>query len=177
MSVKFCPECGNKLEEKHAVGKHQLCDCGKFIGSNPVSVNVVLLPIRRKDGSVGLLAGKRGIEPGRGKLSLPAGYHDVGETTREGAVRELEEELGVRVCPTTLRFVAFTGNKPNTQVIFCWLAPEMHESELSEFEPNEEVLERHIVTDGSEMAFSSHSRWIDGYLAGTLSTDPALIGL
>jgi hypothetical protein len=53
----------------------------------------------------------------------------------------------------------------------------MDEGELPSFEANEEVLERLIVTDGDEMAFSSHALWTAGYLAGTLSTDLALIGL
>jgi ADP-ribose pyrophosphatase YjhB (NUDIX family) len=165
------------MEDRHVVGKHQQCDCGHFIGNNPVSVNVVLLPIRREDGSIGLLAGKRGIEPGYGKLSLPAGYHDIGETAEEGAVRELREELGVHVCPTSLSFVGLTGNKPNTQVIHCWLAPAMDEADLPSFEANDEVLERLIVTHGGEMAFSSHTRWTDAYLSGKLSSDLAAIGL
>ncbi|MFE9426214.1 NUDIX domain-containing protein [Kitasatospora sp. NPDC006697] len=40
---------------------------------------------------------ERGWEPCRGMLALPGGHVDAGETSREGAARELLEETGVRV--------------------------------------------------------------------------------
>lgn len=40
---------------------------------------------------------QRGKEPRRGEWSIPGGSHDVGETVREGAVREVMEETGVTI--------------------------------------------------------------------------------
>jgi ADP-ribose pyrophosphatase YjhB (NUDIX family) len=128
-------------------------------------VNVVLLPIRRANGTLGLLAGRRGIQPGLGELSLPAGYQDVGESPREGAARELREELGVKINPDDLSFYDLRGNRPNTQIIMCWVAREMPEEALPSFVQNDEVTERLIVDRGEDMAFSSHKRWVERFLS------------
>ena len=39
----------------------------------------------------------RGIEPDYGKLDLPGGFIDPGETAENAVVRELKEELGLEV--------------------------------------------------------------------------------
>lgn len=48
-----------------------------------------------KDGHVLLI--QRGKEPMRGSWSIPGGSHDLGETVREAAVREVREETGVEI--------------------------------------------------------------------------------
>ena len=40
---------------------------------------------------------RRGKEPMRGAWSIPGGSHDLGETVREAAVREVREETGVEI--------------------------------------------------------------------------------
>jgi 8-oxo-dGTP diphosphatase len=40
---------------------------------------------------------QRGKEPMRGSWSIPGGSHDIGETVREAAVREVMEETGVQI--------------------------------------------------------------------------------
>ena len=40
---------------------------------------------------------QRGKEPMRGSWSIPGGSHDLGETVREAAVREVLEETGVEI--------------------------------------------------------------------------------
>ncbi|RJQ84768.1 NUDIX domain-containing protein [Amycolatopsis panacis] len=40
---------------------------------------------------------RRGWNPGKGKLALPGGHVERGETSRAAAVRELAEETGIRV--------------------------------------------------------------------------------
>lgn len=48
-----------------------------------------------KDGHVLLI--QRGKEPMRGSWSIPGGSHDLGETIREAAIREVREETGVEI--------------------------------------------------------------------------------
>lgn len=45
---------------------------------------------------------QRGREPMRGAWSLPGGALELGETTAEGVAREVWEETGVRVRPTSM---------------------------------------------------------------------------
>lgn len=61
----------------------------------PVAVHVILT---RADGRV-LLMRRDGTIYGEGRLAFPAGHVDLGETVTECAVREIQEELGIRLDP------------------------------------------------------------------------------
>lgn len=89
-----CPYCGEKLGEKHADGKDRLyCgECDRIIWRNAEPVAAVVM--RRGDE---ILFVKRGIEPGKGKWSLPAGFLEYEEQPEKAAARELEEETGLEV--------------------------------------------------------------------------------
>ncbi|WP_330328200.1 NUDIX hydrolase [Streptomyces pseudovenezuelae] len=52
-----------------------------------------------------LLTIERGWPPHQGKLALPGGYVDPGETSLNAAVRELAEETGVQVTPEKLTLI------------------------------------------------------------------------
>ncbi|MGW2370530.1 NUDIX domain-containing protein, partial [Streptomyces sp. NPDC001667] len=52
------------------------------------------------DGHVLLV--ERGWDPYEGHWALPGGHIDLGETSLDAAVRELEEETGVHVSPADL---------------------------------------------------------------------------
>lgn len=62
----------------------------------PVSVHVLF--VRPADGRV-LLMRRAGSGYADGMLGLPAGHVDLGETPTASAVREIAEELGVRLDP------------------------------------------------------------------------------
>lgn len=55
-----------------------------------------------------------------GALCIPGGHVEVDETPRQAAVRELEEELGVKVTVDDLEFVcvAARNTKPNQYVAY-----------------------------------------------------------
>jgi len=56
-----------------------------------VAVSVALM-----DRNGRILLVKRRFEPGKGLWSIPGGLVELGETIREAALRELEEETGVK---------------------------------------------------------------------------------
>jgi 8-oxo-dGTP diphosphatase len=45
---------------------------------------------------------RRGQEPLKGKWSLPGGVLELGETLEQGVIRELHEECGLNVLPTSI---------------------------------------------------------------------------
>jgi 8-oxo-dGTP diphosphatase len=47
---------------------------------------------------------QRKLEPKRGFWAIPGGYMERGESSAQGAARELWEEAGVRLDPTALEF-------------------------------------------------------------------------
>ena len=68
--------------------------CGNTSFLNPIPVAVVLIPV---DG--GVLAIRRSIEPRKGKLALPGGYINFGESWQEAGAREVMEEPGLILAP------------------------------------------------------------------------------
>jgi 8-oxo-dGTP diphosphatase len=95
----YCLLCGTALEaRRHEDRDRPTCpSCGFVHYLDPkVAVAVVLGDER------GVLLGRRGIDPGSGRWSFPAGYVNRGEVLEEAAVREVAEELGLAVQLTGL---------------------------------------------------------------------------
>ena len=89
----FCPYCGENLSSQKLEGKDRdFCEaCDRVIWRNASPVSAVI--VERNDE---ILFVKRGIEPGKGKWSLPAGFLEYEEDPEKGALRELEEETGLK---------------------------------------------------------------------------------
>ena len=116
MSLGFCPQCGAPLVARYQEDRERpTCpDCGFIVYLDPkVAVAVVLGDERR------VLLGKRCIDPGRGRWSFPAGYVNRGEVLEEAAVREVEEELGVRVQLVGLVGVYSSRGHPVVLVVYA----------------------------------------------------------
>ena len=99
--MKFCPQCGSSVELKVPEGddreRHVCVHCDVIHYHNP-KVIVGCLP--EHNGKV--LLCKRAIEPRYGYWTLPAGFMENGETTSEGAAREMVEEAAAVATDTTL---------------------------------------------------------------------------
>ena len=91
--LKFCPKCrssqfnpsGNKSLKCNQCGFH-------FYLNSAAAVAALVVDEKGK-----LLLTKRGIEPSYGKLDLPGGFVDPGETVENALIRELKEELCLEV--------------------------------------------------------------------------------
>jgi ADP-ribose pyrophosphatase YjhB (NUDIX family) len=92
-SWNFCAICGGKLVEAddgQSIRPH--CpDCRRFYYSNPVPAACCFLTNDAGE----LLMVQRAVEPRRGMWTLPGGFVEVGETTEQAALRELQEETGL----------------------------------------------------------------------------------
>lgn len=62
------------------------------------------------DGQGRLLVIRRAHEPGKGRLGLPGGVIEPGETGEQAAARETEEEVGLVVPPEALRYLVSLNN-------------------------------------------------------------------
>jgi 8-oxo-dGTP diphosphatase len=95
----YCPQCGERLQDALVHGRQRpVCPaCGYVVYLDPkVGAGAVV----ELDGKLVLV--RRGMNPMRGYWSLPSGYVERDEAPDQTAVRELEEETGLRVAVDNL---------------------------------------------------------------------------
>lgn len=137
---------------------------------NPTPVVVGLVTVRDEKGRIGLITGRRGIEPGRGKLGLPGGYLEI-EDWREGLRREIREEMGLELtCPLEPVDVISTASGKMV-LIFAMATKEIDASDLAPFVPNDEVTERVIIYEPTGLAFPSHTQVVKSFFETILLRD------
>ena len=93
--LRYCPQCGDPLALRLLPTEDRprlVCESGHILYVNP-KVIVGVIPERR--GRILLM--RRGIEPRYGAWTYPGGFMEIDETVEECAVREAEEEVGIRV--------------------------------------------------------------------------------
>ena len=86
----FCPRCAAAATVHFPRSLH-CSSCGYAAFFNPKPVGCAIA--REPDGRVWLA--RRGLDPGRGRWSMPGGFVDLGETVEGAIARELDEELCV----------------------------------------------------------------------------------
>src|SRR5512135_344187 len=112
-----CSYCGHPFEADQAWPR--LCAaCGNTSFVNPLPVSVVLLPV-----DDGLLVVRRNIEPQRGRLALPGGYINRGESWQQAGARELFEETGIVIRPEDLREFRVKSAPSGTTLLVFGVAP------------------------------------------------------
>lgn len=98
--MKFCSECAHPVTLKIPPDDNRLrfvCDhCHTIHYQNPKLV-VGTLPIWDNGGELKVLLCRRAIEPRHGFWTLPGGFMENGETTRDAACRETVEEAGAHI--------------------------------------------------------------------------------
>lgn len=92
-SFRCCYHCGHPEIRRLRPSVMECAACGRHLFINPVSAVAGILI----DSENRVLLIQRAKEPARGKLSLPGGFLDPGETAEEGLSREIWEETGVKV--------------------------------------------------------------------------------
>ncbi len=89
----YCPVCGNTLGQREEGGRiRQACDnCGYVHYVNPVPAVGMLIEM---DGGIVLI--KRRHPPHQGAWTLPSGFVEADESAEDAAIREAEEETGLK---------------------------------------------------------------------------------
>lgn len=171
----FCSFCGAAFAE----GLKYPRTCGKCqtqIWSNPVPVSVVLVPVRHESGE-GLLIVRRSIEPKKGLLALTGGFLEDHETWQQGGAREVREETGVTIDPTTLSSFWFTSTapRPNRVLLFSVARP-IEASVMPPFVASNETSERGLIFGPDDLeqlfAFELHAAAVQRYFAASGITGP-----
>ena len=164
----FCSFCGTKYPEPLAYPR--TCPgCGITVWANPIPVSVVIVPVI--DGAeTGMLVVRRAIPPQIGKLGIVGGFLEEHESWQQGGAREVREETGTIIDPSTLEPMWFASSAPvpNRLLLFS-VAPAVPVSALPPFHRDAETSERGLVfgPDGLEdvFAFPTHIEAARRYFA------------
>jgi 8-oxo-dGTP diphosphatase len=106
---KFCPHCGGLLKSSilrdHEPARLVCSECAFIFYLDP---KLVACSVVEMDNRIVLL--KRDINPQKGRWVLPGGYVDRGEEVKAAAIRETEEECGIKIRISDLLGVySYTG--------------------------------------------------------------------
>lgn len=156
----FCSYCGQRFPD--GLGYPRTCQgCRETTWKNPIPVAVLLVPV-----GDGLLSIKRGIEPHVGKLALPGGYVNFGETWQAGAVRELKEETGLTVDPAGVELFALHSTPDGKALLVIGATQErLSRVSLWSFQGTEETSELVVLFAPQELAFPLHTQAVKDWFA------------
>ena len=114
---EFCPMCGGKFKSQnlkdHEPTRLVCTECEFVFYLDP---KVVACAIVEKEGKIVLL--RRDIEPQKGKWVMPGGYVDRGEVVETAALRETEEECGIKIGLKNLQGVYSYPGKLEVVVVY-----------------------------------------------------------
>jgi ADP-ribose pyrophosphatase YjhB (NUDIX family) len=116
---RFCPICGGRLRQPDAAlrGRPICEECGTVHYDGPTVV--VLAVVFAEDR---MLLMRRGLPPYAGSWAPPGGFAEAGESLEAAAVRELDEEVGVRIDPAQMVPHAMLSVPALNQVCLCFIA-------------------------------------------------------
>ncbi|MEU4568884.1 NUDIX domain-containing protein [Micromonospora sp. NPDC023956] len=158
-----CSGCGTAYPD--GVGWPRNCTaCGHTTWRNPLPVAVAVQPVVTPTG-VGVVVQRRDIEPARGLLALPGGFIEHGEEWREALVRELREETGLTGTAAEVRLVAVHSAPSGGTIMIFGALPTRRLEDLPPSTPTAESTEWLVLTEPTELAFSTHTEVLTGYLA------------
>ena len=142
--LKFCPKCGSARFEKSCDHSLKCADCGFHLFINSAAAVAAL--IADENGKLMLVT--RGVEPNYGKLDLPGGFIDPGETAENAVHRELAEELGLIV-----KSLKYIGSAPNEYIFSDYtvftldLAFEIIAETTDDLKPMDDILDFNFYSE------------------------------
>ena len=141
--VKYCPKCGSSAFHPSGERSMKCATCGFHIYFNSSAAVAALVT----DENGRLMLVRRGIEPDYGKLDLPGGFVDPGETAEDAVKRELDEELGLKV--KSMKYLGSATNEyifSGFSVFTLDLSFRVHADSLDNLKPMDDILEYIFVS-------------------------------
>lgn len=125
--LKYCPKCGNETLNWDGEKKWSCSNCDYVLFHNIAGAVAVI--IKHQDE---ILFTRRNQEPKKGKLDLAGGFVDPKESAEETCVRELFEEMKIKVDLSKLKYLASLPNTYEYKNILYNTIDLFYEYDLSE---------------------------------------------
>ena len=130
--MNFCSACGHKVNHTIPEGDNRLryvcSSCETIHYQNPTVVAGCLPIWDGQSHSPKVLLCRRAIEPRKGFWTLPAGFMEKGETVKEGALRETQEEAHAKAEITAL-YTVFS--LPHISQVYMFFRAELLDLDFS----------------------------------------------
>lgn len=158
-----CSTCGTPFA---TAGWPRTCaSCGAVTYRNPLPVAVALLPVREA-GATGLVVIRRSIAPSIGRLALPGGFIDFGESWQQAVVRELAEETGIAADADEVTLADALTDVTGGYLLLFGLLPERDADQLPPSAATDETEGRETLRAPGTLGFPLHTaaaaRWFAG---------------
>lgn len=159
-----CSFCGAYfLEQKFYTKKCTICENITYYNPLPVSVSLIRIMVE-SDSKIGVLVVQRSIDPKLGEWALPGGYLIVGESWQAGAVREIQEEVGIELDTGDIETYHVVDTvDTNNLLIFNTCTKIINWNDIK-FTPNKEISDIDVCFLPTELAFPTHTEYLNKYL-------------
>lgn len=152
---RYCPNCREDTLDFRENKHYQCRKCNwEYFHNTATAAGAVLFCGNR------ILMITRGHEPGMGKLDIPGGFVDPGESAEEACVREVKEEIGIELkhlqyYKSYSNLYPYKGVQYTTCDIIFWTILDFIPEDIC----NKEVLKIQLCDpcriDNNELAFDS----------------------
>jgi ADP-ribose pyrophosphatase YjhB (NUDIX family) len=156
MKDTFCSHCVHQFGENPNYPK-DCQNCQTMTYQNPLPVSVVLVPVDHQ-----LLVIRRNIPP-VGRLALPGGFIEVGESWQKACQRELFEETGIEITHEEIELFDVKSAPDGTVLIFGMANPKTQNQIY--FTQNDETQELALIDKPVELGFPLHTEIVEKYFA------------
>jgi 8-oxo-dGTP pyrophosphatase MutT (NUDIX family) len=146
-----------------------MTDTEKIDHQNPPTVVVGLIPTTYPGELTlaGIIRGKKG-DAGYGKIALPGGWVNKGESLEAAIVREVWEEIRFQSIPMHWRLMYSDHiEAANINLVFCLYKYTLSDNPLANFSVNEEVSEVTFIDVSHPLAFPKHERAVKKFYDGS----------